>query len=169
MDIRRFFQNVAQLSIKMRIFRAIQTAGSETGELKDREILILELLNTQGPMSMTDLLHFFPGIKQSTLSTDVKRLRAELDLVDMTVDRNDMRIHRIELSAKGRAKVEEIQQQRAQSYEPLATAIGDVPDEIEVLNRVVERTIQLVDQKINQHAEAKNQGPGSESIGNRIF
>lgn len=156
MDIQQFFNNVARLSIKMRIYRAIQSANSDTGDLRDREVLILELLNTQGPMSMTDLLRFFPGIKQSTLSTDVKRLRSELDLVDMTVDKNDMRIHRIELSPGGREKVAEIQQQRAQSYAPLATAIGDVPEEIDVINRIVENTIEMVDQKINEHAEPKN-------------
>jgi len=156
MDIQQFFNNVARLSIKMRIYRAIQSANSDTGDLRDREVLILELLNTQGPMSMTDLLRFFPGIKQSTLSTDVKRLRSELDLVDMTVDKNDMRIHRIELSAGGRDKVAEIKQQRAQSYAPLATAIGDVPEEIDVINRIVENTIEMVDQKINEHAETSN-------------
>jgi DNA-binding MarR family transcriptional regulator len=156
MDIRGLFSNIARLSIKMRIYRAIQFADSETGELKDREILILELLNIQGPTSMTELLHFFPGIRQSTLSTDVKRLRAELGLVDMTVDIKDMRVHRIELSGKGREKVAEIQQQRARSYEPLAAAIGREPSEIELLNRVVERTIRLLEEKINQHAEGRN-------------
>jgi len=38
------FTNIARLSIKMRILRAIQAADSDAGQLKDREILILELL-----------------------------------------------------------------------------------------------------------------------------
>ena len=152
--IQELFTNIARLSIKMRIYRAIQAAGSETGELKDRELLILEILKTQGSMSMSDLLRFFPGVKQSTLSTDVKRLRAELELVDMKVDRSDMRVHLIELSRKGDEKVGEIQAQRAKTYHPLATAIGDAPDELALLNSVVDRAIQLVDREITQHSES---------------
>ena len=154
--IQQLFTNIARLSIKMRIYRAIEAAGSEAGELKDRELLILEILKTQGSMSMGDLLRFFPGVKQGTLSTDVKRLRAELELVDMKVDKNDMRIHLIELSREGEEKVKEIQAQRAKTYQPLATAIGNEPDELALLNRVVERAIQLVDGEINQHAESKD-------------
>ncbi|MBS3756179.1 MAG: hypothetical protein KGY56_10830 [Desulfobacterales bacterium] len=152
--IQTLFTNIARLSIKMRIYRAVQAAQSETGELKDRELLILEILKTQGPMSMTDLLRFFPGVKQSTLSTDVKRLRSQLELVDMKVDRNDMRIHLIELSEKGEEKVKEIQDQRAKTYQPLATAIGNEPDELALLNRVVERAIDLVDREVTRHAES---------------
>jgi DNA-binding MarR family transcriptional regulator len=153
--IHQLFTSIAKLGIKMRIYRAIQIADTETGELKDREILILELLKTQGSMSMTDLSRFFPGVKQSTLSTDIKKLRTDMDLIDMTVDKNDMRIHLIELSDKGVEKVKEIQSQRAMSYAPLATAIGNDPDEIELLNRVVERAIVLVDKEINRFAESK--------------
>lgn len=154
--IQNLFNNIAGLSIKMRIYRAIQAAGSETGELKDRELLILETLKIQGPMSMTELLRFFPGIKQSTLSTDVKRLRSELELVDMKVDRDDMRIHLIELSAKGDEKVKEAQAQRAKTYQPLAAAIGNNPDELSLLNRMVKRAIDLVDQELARHAQSRD-------------
>jgi DNA-binding MarR family transcriptional regulator len=154
--IQDLFTNIARLSIKMRIYRAIEAAGSEAGELRDREMLILEILSTQGPMSMSDLLRFFPGVRQSTLSTDVKRLRSELEMVDMKVDRNDMRVHLIELSQKGREKVAEIKARQARSYKPLAAAIGDEPDEIAVLQRVVDRAIELVDREITRHAESRD-------------
>lgn len=151
--ISNLFDNIARLSTKMRIYRAVQIADSEAGLLKDREILILELLKTQGSMSMTDLAQFFPGVKPSTLSTDIKKLRVELDLVDMQVDKNDMRIHLIDLSEKGREKIAEIQNQRANSYIPLAKAIGNDPDEIAILNKVVTRAIDLVDQQIKTVAD----------------
>lgn len=153
--INGLFTNIAKLGIKMRIYRAVQIADSDAGVLKDREILILELLKTQGSMSMTDLSQFFPGVKQSTLSTDVKKLRTELDLIDMKVDKHDMRIHLIELSDKGLEKINEIKAQRAKSYIPLAEAIGNDPDEIELLNKVVARAIALVDREISDFAESK--------------
>ena len=152
--VNQLFSNIAKLGIKMRIYRAIQIADSDAGALKDREILILELLKTQGSMSMTELSRFFPGVKQSTLSTDIKKLRSELDLIDMKVDKNDMRIHLIELSDKGFDKVKQIKSQRGKSYIPLAKAIGDDPDEIDLLIRVVTRAIALVDQEINHFAES---------------
>jgi DNA-binding MarR family transcriptional regulator len=148
------FTNIARLGIKMRIFRAIQSANTEAGELKDRETLILELLKIQGSMSMTQLSHFFPGVNLSTLSMDVKRLR-NLDLIDVKVDKIDMRIHMIELSDNGFDKVAEIRAQRAKSYIPLAAAIGKNPKEMELLNRVVEKAIILVEKEINNFAESK--------------
>ena len=153
--VNQLFSNIAKLGIKMRIYRAIQIADSDAGALKDREILILELLKTQGSMSMTELSRFFPGVKQSTLSTDIKKLRSEMDLIDMKVDKNDMRIHLIELSDKGFDKVKQIKSQRGKSYIPLAKAIGNDPDEIDLLNRVVNKAIDLVDQEINHFAESK--------------
>jgi len=153
--INALFDNIARLGTKMRIYRAVQIADSEAGDLKDRDILILELLKTQGSMSMTELAQFFPGVKPSTLSTDIKKLRSELDLIDMRVDKNDMRIHLIDLSEKGRAKIDEIKTQRANSYRPLAKAIGNDPDEIALLNRVVSRAIDLVGNEIQSFAESK--------------
>lgn len=154
--IEQLFTNIAKLGIKMRIYRAIQSADTETGELKDREILILELLKMQGSMSMGDLQRFFPGVKQSTLSLDIKKLRSTLELIDMKVDKDDMRIHLIELSEKGYDKVKEIQAQRARSYIPLATAIGDDADEIALLNEVIDRATTLVDEEINRFADSRN-------------
>jgi len=151
----QLFSNIAKLGIKMRVFRAIQIADTDAGALKDREILILELLKTQGSMNMTELSRFFPGVKLSTLSTDIKKLRSELDLIDMKVDKHDMRIHIIELSEKGFAKVQEILAQRAKTYIPLSKAIGDDPDELELLNRIVDRAIMLVDGEINSFADAE--------------
>jgi DNA-binding MarR family transcriptional regulator len=148
------FTNIVRLGIKMRIYRAIQSAGSSAEELKEREALILELLKIQGSMSMTQLSHFFPGVNLSTLSTDVKRLR-NLGFIDVNVDKNDMRIHLIELSENGLAKVAEIRAQRAKSYIPLAAAIGKKPEDLNGLNKVVEKAIILVEKEINKFAESK--------------
>ncbi len=149
------FTNIARLGIKMRIFKAIQIADSDTAQLKEREILILELLKIQGSMSMTQLSHFFPGLKLSTLSMDVKRLRVDLGLIHIKVGKSDMRIHLIELSDKGYEKVAELRAQRGKSYVPLAEAIGKNPADLDVLNRVVEKAIVLVEKEINKFAESK--------------
>jgi len=148
------FTNIVRLGTKMRIYRAIQTADSDTGELRDREMLILELLKIQGSMSMTQLSHFFPGVKLSTLSMDIKRLRG-LGLIDVKVDKIDMRIHLIDLSELGYDKVAELRSQRGKSYIPLASAIGKDPRDLEVLERVVKRAIVLVEEEINKFAESK--------------
>ena len=152
---RQLFASIAKLGTKMRIYRAIQVADSEAGALKDREILILELLKSIGSMSMTDLWRFFPGVKLSTLSTDIKKLRVDMELISMKVGKKDMRVHLIELSEKGVEKVREIKTQRAMSYIPLAKAIGKNPKEIELLDAIVNRAIALVEEEINHFAESK--------------
>jgi len=149
------FTNIARLGIKMRIFKAIQVADSDTSQLKEREILILELLKIQGSMSMTQLSHFFPGLKLSSLSMDIKRLRVELGLIHIKVGKSDMRMHMIELSEKGYDKVAELRAQRGKSYAPLAEAIGTNPADLKILNRVVEKAIVLVENEINKFAESK--------------
>ncbi|MDA8402618.1 MAG: hypothetical protein M0Z56_00255 [Desulfobacteraceae bacterium] len=152
---RQLFTSIAKLGTKMRIYRAIQVADSEAGALKDREILILELLKSIGSMSMTDLWRFFPGVKLSTLSTDIKKLRVDMELISMKEGKKDMRVHLIELSEKGVEKVREIKTQRAMSYIPLAKAIGKNPKEIELLDAIVNRAIALVEEEINHFAESK--------------
>ncbi|MEW6076791.1 MAG: MarR family winged helix-turn-helix transcriptional regulator [Thermodesulfobacteriota bacterium] len=149
------FNSIARLSIKMRIYRAIQMAENDADDLKEREVLILELLNIQGAMSMTELSHFFPGVKQSALSMDIKRLRSDLDLIDMSVSKTDMRVHLIELSGRGKKKVKEIKAQRAKSYLPLAAAIGQDPEHIHLLNQIVNKAVELVNIEINNYAESK--------------
>lgn len=167
--IHDLFAGIAKLSARMRLYLAIQSADTDTGELRDRDMLILELLKSQGSLRMTELWRFFPGVKPSTLSTDIKRLRGELGYVDMHVDKSDMRVHRIELSEKGLARVRELKAQRAKSYIPLARAIGKSPEEIELLQRIVDRTITLLEKEITRFAESKKQPPALDSAETQLF
>jgi hypothetical protein len=86
---------------------------------------------------------------------DVKRLRVELGLIHIKVDNNDMRIHLITLSEKGYDKVAELRALTGRSYAPLAAAIGKNLEDMDVLNRIVEKTIVLLEQEINKFAETK--------------
>ncbi len=139
---------ILQLSVKMRLLKARHGAGSSVSELKDRDVLILELLSERGSMSVTELCKSFRGIGQSTLSADVKRLRIEKGLVEKTLGREDERVRVISLTESGREKVNELGTQRRKTYAALMKGIGDDPDELEVLETIVERATREIEQEL---------------------
>lgn len=136
---------IGQLSVKMRLLKAVQSANSAAAELKDREILILELLASQGAMNVTELCKFFPGVAQSTISNDIKNLRISKGFVAKRFGDQDERVHIVELTPEGSEKVDEIKEQRIQLYIPLQEAIGGDESEIAILRRIVFAAIEKID------------------------
>jgi len=141
---------IGQLSVKMRILKAVQSANTEVGELKDREILILELLATQGAISVSELCRFFPGVAQSTISNDIKNLRTSKGFIEKRFGDKDERVHMIELTPKGFEKVNEVKEKRIKLYIPLKDAIGEDKKEIALLRRIVTTAIKKVDNELSR-------------------
>lgn len=141
---------IGRLSVKMRILKAVQSANTEAGELKDREVLILELLATQGVMSVSELCRFLPGVAQSTISNDIKKLRTSMRFIEKRLGDQDERVHMIELTQKGYEKVSEIKEQRVKLYIPLKDAIGDDDKEIALLSRIVSSAIKKIDNELSR-------------------
>lgn len=118
-DIVIIMEKVGQLSVKMRLLKALQGAGSDVSELKDRELLILELVGSRGEITVGEIRRHFPNLVPSTISADLKKLRTDLGFIKKKLGVKDERMHIVELSQKGCEKVKEIHQKRLQNYEPL--------------------------------------------------
>ncbi len=141
---------IGELSVKMRLVRARHEAGSDTEDLRDREVLLLELLNDRGKASVSEVCRFFPGVGQSTISTDITRLWRDRGLVSKVLDPTDQRSHTVELTEEGQQKVAEIKERRAKVFGALADLLGTDPGELAVLKRVVERAIAGLDRKLSE-------------------
>lgn len=140
---------ISQLSVKMRLLKAYYGADSDAAELNDRQVLILETLADQGPMSVTDLAKRFCGVAQSTISSDIKEWRSpENAIVEIQLDQQDIRKHMVTLTELGKRKVADIRRQRAKMFDPLGKALPQELEKAKVIEDVVNNAIQLVDEKL---------------------
>ena len=135
----------------MRMLKAYYGSRSDAAELNDRQILILEILADQGPLSIADLTRRLHGdrVAQSTISSDVKAWRlAENPLVEIQLDREDIRKHLVTLTETGKQKVAEIRQQRQNTFAELAKAMPKDQEKIQAVEEVIENAIRFVDEKL---------------------
>ena len=150
-DVMMFIDKVGQLSAKMRFLKALQGAGNETSELKDREILLLEVIGSQSPITVTDIRKHFPNIGPSTISADLKKLRVDLGYIEKKFGIEDERTHLVELTPKGVEKVKEISEKRLQVYRPLVACFQERPEAVGVLSDFLDLTLNKVDQALNEY------------------
>ena len=63
---------IHEISLRMRLLRSRQEeTGSES--LTDREIMLLELLDEHGKMTVSQIAVSYPGVSESTISTGVTK------------------------------------------------------------------------------------------------
>lgn len=145
--INNLLVGISRLSVKMRILKTHYGAGTDVAELNDRQVLILEILADQSPMSVSDLAKKFKGVAQSTISADIKALRAFGDgFVEIQLGQQDMRKHMVTLTNLGHQKVTEIRNQRAETYAPLVKALPTDAKKAQVVDEIVNNTIRLIDE-----------------------
>ena len=150
-DFKIISEKVGRLSSKMRLLKALQSAGSETSELKDREILLLELLGSQGPVTVTVIRKYFPNIAASTISADLKKLRIDLGYIKKRLGIEDERTHLVELTPKGLEKVREISEKRLQMFKPIATSFQERPNALDVISDFLDLAVSKVDQALGEY------------------
>ncbi len=145
---KELLHKIGELSVKMRYYKAIQEAEAGLEDLKDRELVLLELLGSKGPMNIAELrTYVYPEVRQSTISGDVKKFRT-MGLVEKRFGVEDERVHLVELTPTGIDKVKQIKAKRIERLSLLDEAIGNDPDVLPILNDVVDRCIKRVDQEL---------------------
>lgn len=132
----------------MLFLRAWYESKPTADELKDREVLILELLHDRGSMNVSELSKFFPGVGDSTISMDTTRLWKDKGLVDKKLSTTNLRVHTVELTNLGKKKIVELHEKRLQRLEILADAIGEDPEEIRVLKGMFDRMVRELDKRL---------------------
>ena len=136
-------ERVAELGLKMRLFKARHT-GNNLSELKDRDVLILELLGQQSGMNGVELGSHFKGLSLSSISVDLKKLR-NLKLVNREIDKKDERKYKFGLTKKGTARLLEIRELRKSMFEPLANALGEDINELKIISKFIQKAIDGLD------------------------
>lgn len=136
---------IEELSARMRRLKAMQEEQSPSEHLTERDVLILSLLHEHGRMTVSQIAAAEANASDSTISTNITKLWRDQKMVSKTTSPEDQRTTIIELTDKGREKIETVNKQRAERYRKLFEAINVTDDEKMVLMRVLTRTIDFFD------------------------
>ena len=137
---------VHELSLRMRMIRAIQEDLAPAGALTERESLILHLLGERKQMTVTQIAEAWPNVSESTISMTITKLWRKHGLVSKTIDPENQRVTRVELTDKGRIELETIFHQRSQRIKALFDSINMTDEEKQVLISVCQRGVKSLDQ-----------------------
>ncbi len=141
-----FEKAINELSLRMRMLRAIQENSAPGGGLTERETLILQLLGERGQMTVTQIADAFPNVSESTVSMTITKLWRELGLVSKTISPENQRITLVELTEKGSKELETILAQRSQRIGVLFNSINTTEEEKQVLINICQRGVKFLDQ-----------------------
>ena len=136
---------IHDISLRMRLFRAVQEEKSSSQGLTERDVIILELLDGRGKMTISQIAQAYPTISDSTISTNITKLWRDNKMVSKTIGPENQRITIVELTEKGKKAIELIKTQRAERYQTLFTAINVTDDEKVVFTRILTRAIAFFD------------------------
>lgn len=139
---------IDEISLRMRLIKAAEEANTPLDDLTDREVLILELLNERGKLSISEIAAAFSRVAASTISVTITKLWRGKGLVVKTIPPGNQRVTTVELSAKGKEAVAAIKRGRAERYRTLIRALDMEAEEHELLKSIVARAVEHFDQRL---------------------
>ncbi len=134
------------LTLRMRLIRAAQEQFGQI-RLTERELLILELLSENGPMSVSKLSLADPAASDSTISSTISRLWRS-KLVTKTISPENQRTTIIDLTDKGKKTVEALNKQREERLQTFFQAISTTNGEEEIMLNIFYRAIKFLDERL---------------------
>jgi len=147
---------IHEISLRMRLLRARQEeSGSQN--LTEREIMLLEVIEGHGQMTVSQIAASYPGVSESTISTGVTKLWRD-KLVSKTINPENQRVTIVELTEKGTESLVVVKSQRAERFNTLFHAIETTDDEKQVFMRVLTRAIGYFDEVLGLDKRASKQG-----------
>jgi DNA-binding MarR family transcriptional regulator len=141
-------KGVRDLTFRMRLLKAIQEEQMDEENLSERELLILELLNEKGEMTVSQVAAADGGACDSTISNTITKLWRDKKMVTKTISPENQRTTIIGLTDKGRKTIEIFNQQRDERFKTLFEAINVTDGEKEVLLSVLHRATNFFDRHL---------------------
>jgi DNA-binding MarR family transcriptional regulator len=140
---------INELSLRMRLIRAMQEDHNPKGALTERESLILQQLSEHGPQPVSQIAQVWPDISESTISITLSKLWKQ-KLVSKTISPDNQRVTMVDLTDKGRLELAKILEHRRQRFQMFFDAIQVTPEEKEVLIQVFQRGVSFLDQVLKK-------------------
>lgn len=139
---------INELSLRMRMLRAVQEDTAPEGALTERETLILQLLGEQGRMAVTQIASAWPNVSESTISMTISKLWRR-GLVSKTVSPENQRVTLVELTDKGTAELDTTLRHRTQRLQTLFDSVHLTPEERKTLIGICQRGVAVLDGFLN--------------------
>jgi DNA-binding MarR family transcriptional regulator len=139
---------IDEISLRMRLLKAAEEANTPLDDLTDREVLILELLNERGKLSVSEITAAFSKVAASTISVTITKLWRGKGLVEKAIDPGNQRVTTVALSAKGEEAVAAIKRGRAEPYRTLIRALAMESEDHDLLKSIISRAIEHFDQQL---------------------
>jgi len=146
---------ILEISLKMRLLKAMQEDKSPLENLTERDVMILQLLNERGKMTVSQIAAADPSASDSTISTNITKLWRDRKMVSKTISPENQRTTIVELTEKGKKAIEIINKQRSERFNTLFHAINVTDDEKHVLLNIVTRAIAFFDRHLGLNKNAK--------------
>ena len=146
---------INELTLRMRMIRAIQEDSAPAGALTERETLILQLLQERGEMTVTQIAEAFPNVSESTISMTITKLWRKRGLVSKTISPENQRVTLVELTDKGKTELETVFAHRSQRLQALFDSINMTDHERQALVNICQRGVQVLDQLLGSGSVPK--------------
>jgi len=146
---------IQELSSRMRHLKATQEDKVSAGNLTERDLMILGLLNENGKMAVSQISAADPTASESTISTTITKLWRDKKMVTKTISPENQRTTIVELTDKGKKAIEVYNKQRDERFKTLFDAINVTEPEKEVMTKVLSLAITFFDKHLGVSNDGK--------------
>jgi DNA-binding MarR family transcriptional regulator len=148
---------IYDLAIRVRLFIGSKLSEEKgVGDLSDREALLLELIDTRGSMSISEISNFYPKVSNSTISTTISKLWKEKKLVDKNILPENQRITTVNLTDEGRKLLGQIKKNQTEVFNTVAKSLRLSAEQIETFQQILENSIRFFDELLGLELDGQN-------------
>lgn len=147
-------QLIDELDLRVRLLQAKKEASWRPGDLTEREALLLELLQSHGEMTVSQISALCSGAATSTTSITLTKLwRA--GLVSKVRDPENQRVTRVALTEKGQEALAKGKGKRRERYNAFIKALEVNDEEYTVLVSLLSRAVAHLDMVLTSSEEGR--------------
>jgi len=139
---------ILEISLRMRLLKAMQEDESPSAGLTERDVTILRLLDERCKMTVSQIAAAEPNVSDSTISTNITKLWRDKQMVSKTISPENQRTTIVELTDKGKKAIEVVNKQRTERFKTLFQALEVTDDEKQVLLKILNRAIPFFDKHL---------------------
>ena len=151
-------KGIYDLSDRMRRLMISQESEGYRAELTMRDVLILDLLRQQGPMTVSQISKTVPDVAGSTVSINITKLWREKKFVSKTKKYDNQRTTVVELTNNGKKAIEFFNNRREERFNMLFQALNLSEDEEKVITDAIGRAIKFFDKNLPGKLNGVKQG-----------
>ena len=136
---------ISELSLRMRLIKSMQEDKSSSSNLTDRDMLLLEMVDKAGAMTVSQIAAVHPNVSESTISTLITRLWRDKKVVSKTICPENQRVTNVELTEKGKKELEVYAAHQSFRYKALLKAMQISDNEGQMLFEIMSRAVKVFD------------------------